>query len=240
MKYQTLEELERIIRELTELSKQERKIEKLSNREINKIQKISSKLEFEFEKEWAKKIISSKKPARELKNYPDLKSYEKQTNLESKSLSLCNLRHAHKKMLFIGGGPMPLTAILLSKKLKIKTIIIDSNKEAVRISRKLIEKLGIKNIKVKYGIGENFKGYEKYEIIFVASLAGRNDKEKIKIFKRIKEQAKPDAHIIARSSYGGRKILYRPLHPKIYKIFEPILEVRAPKEMLNSIQILKN
>jgi len=84
-----------------------------------------------------------------------------------------------------------------------------------------------------------YRDYSKYDIVFVAALAGASDSEKCAIFKYIKKHAKPKTHIIARSSHGKRKRLYAPLPEKVYTLFDPIFEISPYNEIINSVVIFK-
>src|ERR1700690_2118580 len=68
---------------------------KLTSKELSKLQLICSDAEYELEKFWASKIIASKHPKEESKKFPYNKNYKKLTQLEWLSLLGCTKHTAH-------------------------------------------------------------------------------------------------------------------------------------------------
>ena len=87
--------------------------------------------------------------------------------------------------------------------------------------------------------GQDFD-YQDYNTIFVAALAGLDSETKTEIFNRIKSTSPQGSHIVARSSWNNRELLYRPIDTSIYKIFTPIIKIDPFHDVINSIVILKN
>jgi len=209
----------------------------LSLKQCTSLQKICSQSEYELEKFWSKNIISGQK---NILDFPYYQNYQDLTRLELNTINSC-VCHSKHKILFIGGGPFPMTSIILAQEYNIKSVILDNDEEAVKISKKLLCFLGLqKMISVKYVDAQSFKNYKDFNVIFVAALAGSKISEKNNIFYTIKNSSQKDAHILARSSWGKRKILYRPISKKIYSIFKPILEIHPHNKIINSVILLKN
>ncbi len=212
---------------------------KLTRYEISRLQILSAKAEYELEKYWSLRIISSNNSIEEFKKFPYIKNYIDLTKLEIFTLMGCS-KHDNHEVVFIGGGPLPMTAIVLSLYHNIKSTIIDMDEDAVNLSEKLIKQLDLdSSIKIIKSSGERFN-YKDYNTVFVAALAGLNSSTKRKIFLRIKATSKSGTHIVARSSWGNRRILYRPLSSSIFKIFKPILRVDPFNDVVNSAVILRN
>lgn len=135
---------------------------------------------------------------------------------------------------------MPLTAIMLAREFGVFSTVIDCDKAAVELSKKVINQLGLAAmIKIRHVDAREFEDYERFSVIFVAALAGLLPTDKENIFLRIKQKAKKETHIIARSSWGNRKLLYRPLSSDTYRYFEPVLRIDPYTDIVNSVVILK-
>ncbi|MEX2054479.1 MAG: nicotianamine synthase family protein [Candidatus Colwellbacteria bacterium] len=209
--------------------------EVLSVKKRINLQRICSQAEVELERYWANKILSGT-PVEE---FPYYRNYVELTGLEWGALISCD-QHQHKKILFVGSGPLPMTAIILARDYGVSSTLIDNDTLAVNLSRAVISYLGLQNmIKVIKHDAESFKHYGDYSVVMVAALVGANDREKIRIFKHIKNHTKKYCHIIARSSWGKRTLLYPPLPQKIYSLFQPILEITPHNGIINSVVILK-
>ncbi len=211
--------------------------EMLSRKKCGCLQRVCSHAEYEMEKHWAKEIISSNNG---IIDFPYYKNYVDLTKLEWNALASCTY-HEHHDVLFVGSGPLPMTAIILALNHNVRLKLIDNDPVAVRLSRSVIRMLGLQDmISVAQADGSSFEGYGDFNVIFVAALAGTDAGQKEKIFSRIQKSASEDCHIIARSSWGRRKLLYPPLPRSVYSLFKPILEISPYNEIVNSIVVLKN
>ncbi|WP_036141309.1 nicotianamine synthase family protein [Luteibacter sp. 9135] len=117
------------------------------------------------------------------------------------------LRHRnHRRALFIGSGPFPISAVWLHRYLGVTVDGLDLSSDAVERSRALIAKLGLEgSINI---IHEDSPHYDvgAYDVIIIALLA----KPKKVILDNIYASAKPDCEVICRTSSGPRSVLYEP------------------------------
>ena len=112
-------------------------------------------------------------------------------------------------VLFIGSGPLPITAILLSMFTKCSVDCYDKNKEYVNVSKRVIEKLSLSDkIKIYNEKGEDISE-NKYSVIIIALLA----KPKDKILQNIWNKTIKGARIICRTSDGIREVFYEQTNP---------------------------
>lgn len=212
----------------------------LTEKEIADLQQLCSRAEYELEKYWATKIIQSENPQETLKEFPYYQNYMDLTRLEVCSLQSC-MNHDIHKAIFVGGGPLPLTAIVLATRYNMSVTILDHDENAIALSQELIYSLKLsEKVKIIHADGASYNKYGEFNIVFVAALAGLNTKVKEAIFKQIKIHASREAHILARSSWGKRKLLYKPLSKTLYKYFKPLIEVHPHHEIVNSVVIMKN
>lgn len=105
---------------------------------VVELQNICSLAEEKMEKYWAQKIIDSKNPRKTLSDFTYYVNYQKLTNLEY-HLLLSQLSSL-QKVLFVGSGALPLTAILLAKQ-GIKATLVERDNEAYDLSSQLIKVL---------------------------------------------------------------------------------------------------
>ncbi|HZP66536.1 MAG TPA: nicotianamine synthase family protein [Rudaea sp.] len=112
----------------------------------------------------------------------------------------------HKRALFIGSGPFPISSIWLHRLLGIPVDGLDHSFDAVQRSREMLEKLGLdRSISV---IHETSHSYDvsAYDVILIALLA----KPKMAILENIYASAKDDCEIVCRTSFGLRSVIYEP------------------------------
>lgn len=128
------------------------------------------------------------------------------------------LRHrTHRRALFIGSGPFPISAVWLHRHLGVTVDGLDVSVDAVERSRGLMAKLDLKgSINI---IHEESPRYDvsAYDVIIIALLA----KPKKAILDNIYASAKPDCEVICRTSSGLRSVLYEPtqISPEILQKF---------------------
>ncbi|MFH1432032.1 MAG: nicotianamine synthase family protein [archaeon] len=125
-----------------------------------------------------------------------------------------NLAKISKKdcVLFIGSGPLPITAILLNKFTKCSVDCYDKNNIFANISKRVIENLSLSDkIKIYNGKGEDLSG-KKYSVIIIALLA----KPKDKILQNIWNESIKGTKVICRTTDGIREAFYEKTTPNLF------------------------
>jgi ribosomal protein S18 acetylase RimI-like enzyme len=111
-----------------------------------------------------------------------------------------------QRILFIGSGPLPISAYYLHRLTGKRVDCLDRDPAAVAVSRQLIETLGLGDaLHVFNGEGESFH-ISDYDLIVVALLA----KPKRRILRNLRKKAAPGCRILCRTSYGLRRLVYEP------------------------------
>lgn len=111
-----------------------------------------------------------------------------------------------KRLLFIGSGPMPITALCLQHRLGIPIDCLERHQDAVDESKSVMKLLGCEDdINVSLGYGEEVDA-SKYDVVLIALLA----KPKYDILSNIRNTSKDNINIICRTSEGSRKVFYEP------------------------------
>ncbi len=111
-----------------------------------------------------------------------------------------------RRILFIGSGPVPISAIHMHLQTGVPVDCIDRDVNTVALSRQLLGKAGFsESIRVFCDKGEDHD-VSQYDLILVALLA----KPKRNILKNLRKRAKPTTHILCRTSMGLRRLVYEP------------------------------
>jgi nicotianamine synthase len=215
----------------------------LDNIEIRKIQddlrRMSSRAESELELFWVKNVLKSQNAEKILKFFPYYSNYEKMSDLEIKSMQLCDVHKGHKA-LFVGSGPLPLSSIMMARKCGISIDNLDMDDESCKLSKELIKKIGLSNkIKTIKGNILDIQDLSNYQTIFIAALAGENDEEKVKIIDHIVARSKTDTHIVMRSVSGLGVLLYPEISSTHLKNIKVIRRSKSPRDIINNIIIGK-
>lgn len=205
------------------------------DKKILEMNEICAKAEFEMEKFWSEKIGKSENPEEELKNFPYFKNYIDLTNLEF--LNAKFLKNNIKNVLFIGSGPLPMSAIILAKDYWINCTLVDISPEAIELSKNLIKKLNLENFFTFINSDiKNFKTEENFDLVYGASLIFWNYKQE-EILKSIKNIN--FSKLLVRSSHWTRKVLYKKIDKKLLqKYFKTELIVHPKTDIINSFIFL--
>lgn len=210
----------------------------LKQSQIKKLRKLSSVAEYEMEVYWANRILASKNPHKELETFWYYKNYEELVDLEYSNLS--SLYKKIRNVLFVGGGPLPLTAIVLSKKYNLRCTILEKDTDSCATAIALVKKLELsKSIKVLNMDAENYTDYNTYTVIYLAAMVGDDETKKSAIISLIHKKLQSGKVLLCRSSHGTRKLLYTPIAKKLLKEVDPVLEVRPYNSIINSFLILQ-
>lgn len=210
----------------------------LKKDQIQKLRGLSSVAEYEMEVYWAKKVLASYDPNKELEKFWYYKNYEQLVDLEYANI-VCLYKKINK-VLFIGGGPLPLTAILLSKKYNLTCSILERDTESYSIAVELIKKLDLSSkIMVINTSAEDYSDYNKFSLIYLAAMVGEDEITKSNIISTIHNKLQKGKPLLCRSSHGTRELLYTPIAIKLLKEVNPVLEVRPYNSIINSFFILQ-
>ena len=206
---------------------------------VSNIQRLCSRGEFALEKYWSMRVTASNNPWEVLRCFPYYKNYEQLTDLEYQTLTSCD-NHKKHRILFCGGGPLPLTAIILSAKYGEQVTIMDNNPTAVSLASNLLRVLGLETcITVILDDATTYESYAEFNTVFMAAMAGSTNLEKKTVFTNLQKQIQPDTHILARSSWAGRTLLYEPVSDDILNLFNLQAEMYPAAPIVNSILVLK-
>ena len=115
------------------------------------------------------------------------------------------------KVLFLGSGPIPLTAILLRHFKKCKVDCVDRDKACVNISKRLIGKLNLsKDIKIFHLDAQNISS-KGYDVIILAALIAPKEK----IIKSILKKSQKDVRVLVRGGENLGKMFYSGINKKL-------------------------
>jgi protein-L-isoaspartate O-methyltransferase len=119
-------------------------------------------------------------------------------------------------VVFVGAGPLPLSAIIMHQRTGCRVTCVDVSPEACAKSRQLIEKLGLDDvIDVVESNGMGFD-YAGYDLAFVAAMVP----EKERVIAKASDD-NPECLIAVRSAEGVHEVLYEPYeeHKLLSKAF---------------------
>ena len=192
-----------------------------------------SEAESALERFWSQRFRNRKTlHVRDLREFLYWRNYERLLGMELKALAAIRRFKArkHGEIVFVGGGPLPLSAIVLHMRTGKPVLCVDADAEASECARKLLAKLSLSQVSAVHIDGVDFD-YGGASAIFIASLTNR----KMDVVKRIVETGKEPV-VAVRTVDGVRALLYRPADLAALKAAGLSLsgQTKADAETINS------
>ena len=182
-----------------------------------------------LEVEKAKDILQSHDPWKTLESFYFFDRYQKLIQNEHGLIPFA----PGEKVVFIGGGPLPLTLIMLHKFYGIHGISIEIIPEIAALSKEIIKKLCLdQHISVVVGDETQLSNLD-YDVVMVAALA----EPKERVFENVKKQIDTSIPVIYRTYMGMRAILYAPVTEDVLKGFK-IENMALPTGKVNNTSVL--
>ncbi len=174
------------------------------NTALSQLHALCARAEAELERYWAG-LIAQRRAS--IYDFPYWENYLALAEGESAAL---HRNTAGSRLVFIGCGPLPLSAIaLIQVDPRWQLTCIDSDPQAIKAASSVLASLGLE-AKITTGIsaGEHFD-YGSAEIALLASLAGTSTQAKLPILSQVARTSRPGTLIAARSvPPDGRRLLY--------------------------------
>ena len=128
------------------------------------------------------------------------------TNIVANEIALGKIR-CDDRVLCIGGGPLPFTALEIADKTGAEVEIIDNDMYAVEAAKKLIKRLNMSDkINVVYGDGREIDT-SKFSVVHVALQAKPHDS----ILKNVWKKSGDGTRILLRRPHDNLEMLYSEL-----------------------------
>lgn len=143
-----------------------------------------------------------------LLQYEDWEKYDSLVGQEIEQLSrLLQPAEAGTPIVFVGSGPLPLSAILIHILKREIVCCLDIDPDACEASTALLERIGLGNkVHVVNEDGAKFD-YKSFQRVFIASLVPN----KHKVLEQIR-RTRPDALVAVRTVEGMRQLMYEALN----------------------------
>lgn len=118
-------------------------------------------------------------------------------------LALLSVIHP-QRILFIGNGPLPLSAILLHLQTGLPVDCVTRDSEAEVLARRVLEKSGFESsVRVLGSIDTDYE-VRDYDLVIVGLFV----RPKRAVLKKLRKRCRPGCEILCRSTHGLRRLLY--------------------------------
>ncbi len=203
---------------------------------------ISAHIETLSEWYWSKKILASRTSGRAaLRGYTYYQAFARTASISFDDLKILLGGRPARRCLFVGAGPLPLTAVLMADYFGVRVDTLEIEEAAFHQGRAFIKTIGY-STKVRFIKADAFTfDYQPYDVIVAASLVGEHEREKIRLLRRIARTAPMGAVVLARTAHDLKTLMYQPVPEKDYGPLKIQLTVKPydPELMANSYIMFK-
>ena len=213
----------------------------LANSDIRRIipglRRLCAAGESELERSWTRQIIGSRDPQEELRDFPYFGNYEQLARLEHHAVLGVTGRRP-RRVLFVGGGPLPLTSLLLASEHGHTEIdSIDVDPEAIHLAVRLADVLQVDAVRFRCADVLDCTDIAGYDMVCLAAMVGPQPGEKIRVIEHLYQHMRPGALLLARSARLLRTLLYPPLTLSDLAGFRLLAVLNPYTEVVNSLVV---
>lgn len=194
--------------------------------------KLAEQGETLLEYHWAEHLLTrTTLTQNDLNEFPYLACYQALAEHEHQ---IIQEHTSDTSLLFVGGGPLPLTAYLHAKYHGRAVRVLERDHAAAKKSRLLLEKLGITTgVEVVHADIHEYDVTER--VVLLGALVGTTEEEKRVLISNLRSEATSKTLVIARGTQDLAELLY----PRVPR--EPNLgythTISDRKDMINTLEV---
>jgi len=200
------------------------------------LQRLCCEAEIELERSWAARIVASRDPGQELRDFPYYDNYRRLTRLEHHTVAGLTIIRP-RRVAFVGSGPLPLTSMLLAERHWVQVDNIDVDPDATRRALALTAALKVPRLRFHTADVLDHVDFDDYDVVWLAALVGLDGQYKRRVLAHLFEHLRPGALLLARSAHSLRTLLYPPLPVDDLGGFQPLVVLHPYTDIVNSVVI---
>jgi nicotianamine synthase len=201
------------------------------------LRQICATGETALEREWASRISAHEDPATELARFPYFGNYAQLSRMELGVLASAT-RGPTASVAFVGGGPLPLSALMISAELEATVDVIDRDAEALDAARRVAQALYAKTIGFRLSEAATCD-VSGYDVVVIAAMVGSSASDKRRILDQMSRSMSADSILLVRSAHGLRTLLYPPVPDDGLRGFDVLTVVRPVNDVINSVVLAR-
>jgi nicotianamine synthase len=200
-----------------------------------RLRELCSQGEYRLERHWACSVLSAADPGGVLDGFPYRENYASLVRLELHALAGVGADLGHLgRACFLGGGPLPLSALMLAETLPGTVDVVDRDREAVSLAAGVCRSLASTSVQIHHGEAVAYPGLAQCDLVVMAALVGSDAPEKRALLRDLYAAMRPGSMLVIRSAHGLRTLLYPALDLDDLQGWTPLAVVHPLTEVVNS------
>lgn len=181
--------------------------------------RLCSQGESLLEQAWAHRVLAASDPWAELSRFTYLENYQQLSRLEMHTLAGAgHVPRPGGRVCFLGGGPLPVSALLMHRELGAAVDVVDNEPQAADLARRLLNRLapspGLHVAQADATSAEDMAQLlAGCDLVVVAALVGHTREQKRAVLRAVGRALDPGAYLVVRSAHGLRSLLYAVVEP---------------------------
>jgi SAM-dependent methyltransferase len=208
------------------------------------LRRLCAEGETQLELEWGERIALAADPQACLAGFPYLDNYRRLARLELDTLARVPVPASPaagrfpRRVVFLGAGPLPLSALLVADALEAPVDAVDCDPIAVDAGRRVADALSRGSQRVRFVEGDALTlDVADYDLVMVAALVGATPVAKQAVLRRLAGAMRPGSLLLARSARAARTLLYPPIEPAQLAGFAVHAVVHPVDDVINSVVV---
>jgi nicotianamine synthase len=172
-----------------------------------------------LEQAWARRVVEAADPRAELGRFTYLENYQRLSRLEMHTLAGAgHVPRPGSRVCFLGGGPLPVSALLMHRELGAAVDVVDNQPQAADLARQLLNRLAPgPGLRVTQADATSAQDMAQIlagcDVVVVAALVGHTRIQKRAVLHAVGRALDPGAYLVLRSAHGLRSLLYAVVEP---------------------------
>jgi nicotianamine synthase len=172
-----------------------------------------------LEQAWAHRVLEAADPWAELSRFTYLENYQQLSRLEMHTLAGAgHVPRPGGRACFLGGGPLPVSALLMHRELGAAVDVVDNEPQAADLARRLLNRVapgpGLYVAQADATSAEDMAPLlAGCDVVVVAALVGHTPEQKRAVLRAVGRALDPGAYLVVRSAHGLRSLLYAVVEP---------------------------
>ena len=181
--------------------------------------RLCSQGESLLEQAWAHRVLEAADPWAELSRFPYLENYRQLSRLELHTLrGAGHVPRPGGRVCFLGGGPLPVSALLVHRELGAAVDVVDNEPQAANLARRLLNRLEPgPDLRVAQAdatsAGDMAQLLAGCDVVVMAALVGHTQEQKRAVLRTVGRTLDPGAYLVVRTAHGLRSLLYAAVEP---------------------------
>jgi nicotianamine synthase len=181
--------------------------------------RLCSQGESLLEQAWARRVAAATDPRAELGRFTYLENYQRLSRLELHTLAGAgHVPRSGGRVCFLGGGPLPVSALLMHRELGASVDVVDNEPQAADLARQLLSLLAPgPGLQVTQADATSARDMARLlagcDVVVVAALVGHTRMQKQAVLHAVGRALDPGTYLVLRSAHGLRSLLYPVVEP---------------------------